>query len=227
MKKIISTLFLLHFLVPASFSKDIIEGLGKLRINMQESEFLPMLIDNYYGVPLSINNHIELAKVTDRKVCKINYDVISKNMVFYKKCKRARMYFLRSFSIGDNTEIIDTYVTFFDSILIDINSKFSPELQKNLEEKFEVTEPIINISVAENPQCNTILDFDKNLFKDFVEDGKVENVYRISIDYNFRNDTVIARASIAKFLDNNCINQAEKYIRIYNNALLKEFAKCN
>lgn len=222
-------LFLTCLLIPISgYSQTQIEGLGKLRINMHENEFLEMLASNYYGKPIVMKSSEELPKANDRKVYKLNFNIVNERIVFYARCKKAGMYYLKSFSIGDNIEMKEVYVTFFDSSLLDIIVEFNEDLRESLFKKYGVVEPAITANIAENLLCENAMDISA---EDLPEEYKHEGKFRLSSlkrDYYFRNDDAIsAVASERRFYDENCKILTDDAIRIYDKNALREFAQCH
>lgn len=208
------------------YSQPQIEGLGKLRINMHEADFLEMFTSNYYGKPIVLKTSAELLKAVDRKAYKLNFNVVNERTVFYTRCKRARMYYLKSFSIGDNIEIKDVYVTFFDSSLLDLVVEFSEVLREDLFAKYGSFEPRVITNLSEGSQCKDALEIAAEQIPELPPHGKFK-LTSIKLDYEFRNDSINAVASTRRFYDENCKIKNDDVIRIFNVNAFQEFVKCH
>lgn len=222
-KKLISLAYLLCFSFIVN-AQDTIGGLGKLRIDMPENDFLQMMQQNYYEGPVSLKKQEELTKTEDRKLYQCMFDVINEYFVYYYRCEKSSLYFIKSFSIDDGVELANTYVIFYDSSLIYITTDFTDSLQQSLEAKYGRMKPEIHLG---STPCKDINGKNNEPPMKIIPLLEKENLYDIRLDMKYRNDSVVAMAMLRVFYNENCNEKREQLIRIYDKKGFLDFSQCH
>lgn len=190
---------------------------------MTETEFLHMLRDNYYDSPVPLLSKAGLNKARERSVHLVKFDIVQSHFVYYARCRKARLYYLKSFS-AFNVEVKEVYVLFFNEELIYIMSDFSPELSNDLMKRYSITQPKAIFSPA---GCKNAKGIQQGYPYDMLPQQLQDKRLEVSMNFLFRNDTVSAHGSLKRFYNADCQLQSKDIFDISYLKPFEQYVKCH
>lgn len=190
---------------------------------MTETDFLHMLRENYYDSPVPLLSKTGLNKAKERSVHLVKFDVVQDHFVYYARCKKARLYYLKSFS-AFNVEVKEVYVLFFNEELIYIMSDFSPELSNDLMRRYNTAQPKAIVSASDCKNAKGIQQgYPYNILPKELQDKPLE----VSMDFFFREDTVSAHGSLKRFYNADCQLQNVNIFTLRYSKPFEQYVKCH
>jgi hypothetical protein len=210
-----SILPLLLMIASSLFAQNKIEGFGKFKIQKTTISYLDTIVKEQKLDKVKMTSFDDYMKLRYKKdkIAEVFSDTINRynSPPYAHSCPNARVFYIPKIAIADIT-FSDTYLTFFNEILVDIKTDYTSEIVEALELKYG--KPAIDKKEKE-VQCTlkltgSNLTYTETMYYQKWENGEIE-----------------CTAAIGDYRDSKCEKKTLSYIIIGLSDKKKEIVECD